>query len=71
MNIWLGFGKPAHVWTWTGPTLVIFGGDSNAFKNLEESKKQSQLLKKVLLQTKKPGKGKAGVKSGKRIQGQG
>ena len=32
----------------SGATEGIFGGDSNAFKNLEESKKQNQLMKAVL-----------------------
>ena len=34
----------------------IFGGDSNVFKHLEENKKQTALLKSVLLQAKNPGK---------------
>ena len=38
----------------------IFGSDSNVFKNLEENKKMSTLLKSVMLQTKKP------VKAGKK-----
>ena len=42
---------------------VIFGGDSNVLKNLEESKKIRTLVKSSLLQTKKAGK--AGGKSGK------
>ena len=46
----------------SGSSQGIFFGDSNVFKNLEESKKMSTLLKSVLLQTKKPGK--AGKKSG-------
>ena len=40
----------------SGPTRGIFGGDLNVFKNLEENKKQSTLLKLVLLQTKNPGR---------------
>ena len=51
----------------SGSTQGIFGGDLNAFKNLEETKKQSALLKTVILKTKKPGKaGNAGAKRGKK-----
>ena len=40
----------------SGSTRGIFGGDLRAFKNLEDSKKQSALLKMVMLQIKKPGR---------------
>ena len=50
----------------------IFGGKSNVFKNMEENKKQSTLLKAVILQTKKPRKaGKPGAKGGKKPAAQG
>ena len=63
--------KPAVGWDLlrdnSGSTHGIFGGDLNVFKNLEENKKQSTLLKAVMLQTKKPGKvGNAGAKGGKK-----
>ena len=35
----------------------IFGGEEAMFKNMEESKKQSMLMKSIMLQTKKSGKG--------------
>ena len=46
----------------------IFGGDSHVFKNLEENKLMSTLLKSVMLQTKRPGKlgKKPGMKGGKK-----
>ena len=49
-----------------GSSIGIFGGDSNVFKHMEESKKQSALVKSILLQTnKKQGKsGKPGAKGG-------
>ena len=48
----------------------IFGSDSNVFKNLEENKKMSTLLKSVMLQTKKPVKAgkKPGAKGAGRLQ---
>ena len=49
-----------------GTSDGIFGGESNVFKHMEESKKQSTLLKSIMLQTnKKQGKaGKPGAKGG-------
>ena len=46
----------------------IFGGDSHVFKNLEENKLMSTLLKSVMLQTKRSGKAgeKPGAKGGKK-----
>ena len=51
----------------------FFVGDLNIFKNLEESKKMSTLLKSVMLQTKKPGKAgkKSGVKGAKKAAAEG
>ena len=60
----------------SGSSQGIFGGDSNLFKNLEESKKNATLLKSVMLQTKNPGKAgkKSGMKEAKKaeagVQGQ-
>ena len=57
----------------SGSSHSIFGGDSNVFKNLEDSKKMSSLLKSVLLQTKKPEKvgNKSGMKGAKKAAARG
>ena len=57
----------------SGSSQGIFGGDSNVFRNLEDSKKMSSLLKSVLLQTKKPEKvgNKSGMKGAKKAAARG
>ena len=59
--------KPGFRWTLlrssSETSQGIFGGESTVFKNMEETKKQSILMKSVMYQTKKPRKGgKPGMK---------
>ena len=55
-NIFKSYVRWAVLLNASDSTQGIFGGESNVFKNLEENKKQSALIKSVLLQTNKTGK---------------